>query len=156
MSSSERHQFTEMFHLVDRDNNGSITKMELNHLLNILNNRVSSVELDALMSELDENDDGEIDFNEFCLLMTRRVAARFSADQVRRAFAGLSDPNDQKRGLIDLRLIERSLAQLAGSHESKADQEKRIKMTELLSQLSVDYQGKFDYLSFISSSMQEI
>ena len=56
------------FHLFDKDGSGSISPDEIRRALGIDS---SDQHLNGLIAEVDENGDGEIQFDEFCNMMKR-------------------------------------------------------------------------------------
>ena len=54
----------EVFKKIDASGNGLIDSKELNQLFNLLETPVSEADLEISMKELDENNDGQIDFAE--------------------------------------------------------------------------------------------
>ena len=43
-------------------------------------------EIDLMINEIDKNNDGEIDFGEFVAVMSRKVQATYTAEEVKNAF----------------------------------------------------------------------
>jgi calmodulin len=62
-------ELRQAFHLIDRDQDGYISRSELKRLSNCLNLNLCEDELDEIMSNADLNGDGKIDINEFLLGM---------------------------------------------------------------------------------------
>jgi len=59
-----------MFDTVNKNNDKTINKKELNDLLDKLNKtKLSSDKLDEIFKNLDSNKDGEIDFKEFKIFL---------------------------------------------------------------------------------------
>ncbi|RLN92521.1 hypothetical protein BBJ28_00011329 [Nothophytophthora sp. Chile5] len=86
LTSEELVEFREIFNLVDRDRGGSITKVELGELMDTLGIDTSPEEIDLMIHEIDQDSNGEIDFDEFVAVMSRKVNATYTADQVKNAF----------------------------------------------------------------------
>ncbi|ETV85884.1 hypothetical protein, variant [Aphanomyces astaci] len=86
LSENEIAEFREIFNLVDRDRGGSITKAELGELMDTLGINTSPEEIDLMINEIDQDSNGEIDFDEFVAVMSRKVNATYSADQVKASF----------------------------------------------------------------------
>jgi len=60
LTREQEEEFREIFSLVDRDGGGSISKSELGDLLRTLNLSISPQELDLMVYEIDQNNDGEV------------------------------------------------------------------------------------------------
>ena len=63
------HNFEEKFRTIDIDNSGCIDEWEFKQLLHSMGERVSDQRVRALMAEVDKDGSGEMDFDEFCLMM---------------------------------------------------------------------------------------
>ena len=69
---SQRSKFREDFERYDRDKNGFITIDELKHVVKERTGiNISEKHLERMLSEVDCNEDGFIDYKEFCFLMTK-------------------------------------------------------------------------------------
>ncbi|CAN0299933.1 unnamed protein product, partial [Scytosiphon promiscuus] len=75
-----------VFDLVDRDGGGTVTKEELGELMDTLGIEATPEEVDLMIDEIDQDNNGEIDFEEFVAVMSRKVNASYTADQVKSAF----------------------------------------------------------------------
>ena len=89
LSPEEINEFREIFNLVDKDRGGSITKVELSELMDTLGIDATPEEIDLMISEIDQDGNGDIDFEEFVLVMSRKVNATYTADQVKQSFKGI-------------------------------------------------------------------
>ena len=65
LNADELAEFREIFKLVDRDGSGTITKEELAELMETLGIDATQEEVDMMISEIDTDDNGSIDFDEF-------------------------------------------------------------------------------------------
>ena len=63
MSKDELAEFREIFNLVDKDKGGSISRDELGELMDTLGIRASKEEIDLMINEIDQDNNGEIDFS---------------------------------------------------------------------------------------------
>jgi Ca2+-binding EF-hand superfamily protein len=66
-------EFKEAFKLFDKDNGGSIDVDELKDALESLGQVVTEESIQALVDEVDEDGSGEIEFDEFLVLMSRQI-----------------------------------------------------------------------------------
>eukprot|EP00540_Astrosyne_radiata_P012102 CAMPEP_0116841188 /NCGR_PEP_ID=MMETSP0418-20121206/10785_1 /TAXON_ID=1158023 /ORGANISM="Astrosyne radiata, Strain 13vi08-1A" /LENGTH=221 /DNA_ID=CAMNT_0004471585 /DNA_START=69 /DNA_END=732 /DNA_ORIENTATION=+ len=62
-------ELRDAFNVFDSDGSGAIDRKELKRLMKKLGQALSDAELDAMMSEVDTNGDGEISFEEFKAMM---------------------------------------------------------------------------------------
>ena len=87
LSPQEEQEFREIFDLVDSDKGGTISKKELQQLMETLGIHASQSEIDLMVGEIDENNDNEIQFEEFVAVMSRKVqATAYSPEEVKSAF----------------------------------------------------------------------
>ena len=61
----------EVFNKFDKDNSGAINKKELRQCSQECGEDLNKKELNFMMNEFDENDDGNIDFSEFCMMLQK-------------------------------------------------------------------------------------
>jgi len=86
LSADDLQEFQEIFNLVDTDRGGTIGTEELARLMDTLGIRTTQEELKLMVSEIDENGNGEIDFDEFVQVMCRKVNTDYTSEEVRKAF----------------------------------------------------------------------
>ena len=75
MAKLSEEQITRLqqgFATVDTNGDGQITKEELKVLLAQLGQTQDDQAIDVVISMIDENDDGKVDFNEFVKMVTER------------------------------------------------------------------------------------
>ena len=75
MAKLSEEQITRLqqgFATVDTNGDGQITKEELKVLLAQLGQTQDDQVIDVMISMIDENDDGKVDFNEFVKMVTER------------------------------------------------------------------------------------
>ena len=65
----DEKQLKETFKLFDKDNDGTITKVELKEMMKKLGKEPSDEEVEAMIKEVDSDGDGQIDFEEFKKMM---------------------------------------------------------------------------------------
>ena len=86
LSQAETDEFREIFGLVDTDQDGSITKSEFISLMETLGIDSTPEELDRMFNEVDLDGSGEIDFSEFMTVMSIKINATNSVEDVKKAF----------------------------------------------------------------------
>jgi len=66
-----KQEYTKIFAAFDKDGSGTISTKELGDVMNTLGQTLSAKELDAIVREVDSDDSGQIDFDEFCTCMAK-------------------------------------------------------------------------------------
>ncbi len=79
LTKEEEAEFREIFNLVDHDGGGTISKAELGSLMHTLNLSVTPRELDIMVDEIDQNNDGEVGSVLFLLVFHTVSAGFYSA-----------------------------------------------------------------------------
>ena len=146
LSTVELAEFREIFDLVDKDKGGSISSAELAELMTTLGINASQEEISAMVAEIDTDGNGDIDFDEFVAVMSRKVNANYTSKDVKRAFKtfSLGQPNN----FVSLQALKTALM----AHGSvKLDSEQ---VDELLAQLETDSSGLFNYTEYVDMMMR--
>ncbi len=86
LTEEEISEFRDIFNLVDRDGGGSISNGELGELMETLGINATADEIAEMIKEIDEDSNGEIDFEEFVAVMSRKVNATYTPVDVKSAF----------------------------------------------------------------------
>lgn len=107
--------------LVDRS--GKISKPELKKVLQALNIKANDNELKQLMSQMDSDNSGEIDFNEFKKVMGASFFKKYSKQELQGAFKKFDADGN---GFITTQELNHILTRM-GRHLSQADVEAMIK-----------------------------
>jgi len=102
-------RFREQFDQYDTDNSGQLSKKEFAKCLKALGQNPTRAEIDKLMHEIDEDESGEVDFDEFCFLIHRYHANMDEEEELREAFRVFDKDNDGFVDRHDLVEIVRSL-----------------------------------------------
>ncbi len=68
----EDEELRQAFKVFDADGNGTISKVELKRVMDMLGEKLSDAQIDEMMKEADLNGDGEIDFFEFKKMMSSK------------------------------------------------------------------------------------
>eukprot|EP00944_MAST-04C_sp_MAST-4C-sp1_P001843 g1843.t1 len=138
-------QFREIFDLVDKDKGGSISRDELGELMDTLGIRASKEEIDLMINEIDEDNNGEIDFEEFVAVMSRKVNANYTSAEVKSAFKAFE--MDGSSGYVTIDSLRKALMSY-GTEKLSLQQ-----ANDLLSQLEQDSQGRVNYIDYVNMMM---
>ena len=145
LSAEEIAELREIFNLVDEDRGGSISQTELQHLMATVGVHTTKEELDKIVAEIDENNDGEIQFEEFVAVMGRKVSMGYSKEEVIEAFKMFADDNgDISMGKLKLLLTE------YGANKLNAET-----VCKLIGNLDVDQNGNFKFEQYVNLMMDE-
>lgn len=132
--------------MVDKDHDDSISKEELGDLMHTLQIKASQQEIDLMITEIDKNSDGLIQFEEFVAVMSRKVQATYGPDEVKQAFKIFE--GDSPPGMIKTEFLRRAL-KVYGSDKLTDDQ-----VNELMMQIEIDTEGGlFNYDKYVSQMM---
>jgi calmodulin len=147
LTREEEREFREIFNLVDRDGGGSISKSELQSLMKTLAINASQAEIDLMINEIDSNNDGEIQFEEFVAVMARKVQSNYSAEEIKNAFKLFEGSSPS--GYIKIEALERALTVYGN------DRLTQQQVAELLAQIDCDSNGLFNYVEYVNMMMAE-
>lgn len=143
LTEEERAEFKEIFDLVDEDKGGTISKAELKKLMETLRLHPTEEELTSMMKEVDADGSGDIDFNEFVTVMSRRVQADYTAEQLKSAFK-VFETDNVPPGFVSTEVLEHSLTTYG------TDKLTPEEAAELLSTVDPEGTGKINYMEFIA------
>ena len=104
-------------------------------------------EIDLMINEIDQDSNGEIDFEEFVAVMSRKVNATYTSDQVKNAFKIFE--SGVPGGHIKVDTLIKSLTTY-GTEKLSEDQAQ-----ELVSQLEPDVNGLINYSEYVDMMMHE-
>eukprot|EP00357_Protocruzia_adherens_P029075 CAMPEP_0115001442 /NCGR_PEP_ID=MMETSP0216-20121206/17379_1 /TAXON_ID=223996 /ORGANISM="Protocruzia adherens, Strain Boccale" /LENGTH=170 /DNA_ID=CAMNT_0002366779 /DNA_START=33 /DNA_END=545 /DNA_ORIENTATION=+ len=86
ISEEDKVHFREAFNIYDKDGSGTISTNELGRIMEALGQNPTEEEIRDMIEEVDMNRNGEIDFDEFCLLMAKQKANIKEGEEYRKAF----------------------------------------------------------------------
>mmetsp|Transcript_10139 Transcript_10139/g.23785 ORF Transcript_10139/g.23785 Transcript_10139/m.23785 type:complete len:689 (-) Transcript_10139:107-2173(-) len=90
-------EFEEKFAQMDLDCSGAIDREELRVILTAMGERITDARLDSLIREVDTDGSGEIDFDEFVMMMS---ALKGNEGGLTRSWNRLADMDDKTPGLV--------------------------------------------------------
>ena len=104
ISEDEIEEMREAFNLFDTDGNGTIDPKELKEAMQSLGFEAKNQNIYQMISDIDKDGTGDIDFEEFLDLMTAGISSSDSKEDVKKVF-NLFD--DDKTGYISLQNLKR-------------------------------------------------
>ena len=95
-----------------------------------------------MVDEIDQDGNGEIDFDEFVTVMSRKVSTSYTPDQVKAAFKVFE--RDGPPGYVSMAQLEQALTTYGTEKLSLSDAQ------ELLAQIEPDENGMVNYVEFVN------
>ncbi|XP_074558494.1 calmodulin-like [Curcuma longa] len=132
-------EFLETFCLFDRDGDGCITLGELSTIINSLGLRPTEDELQEMISEVDADGSGAIEFEEFLNLMVRKMKGSDSEEELKEAFKVF---DKDQNGFISKNELKNVMMSLG---EKLTDEE----VDQMIKEADLDGDGQVNYEEFV-------
>lgn len=137
-----------MFSIIDRDGSGRISRDELKDMLQSQGYYPSETELEEMMGELDSDDNGEIDFEEFVSYCARRKMSRtFSQEnrEIKEAFKFFDKNGDGYITATEIRQVMSELGQEISEEQAE----------QMLAEVDKEGSGRMTYQRFNSMMLSD-
>ena len=128
-------ELNEAFRMFDRDKDGLINYIELGYVLQSQGFNLSNQELIDMISDVDENEDDKITFEEFLILMHSRLKKEDIENELNEAFNAY---DKSKKGVISVKEFKRILNTLG---DKICDEE----VDEIIQKVDPKNKGFIDY-----------
>ncbi|XP_052071036.1 calmodulin-A-like isoform X1 [Mytilus californianus] len=132
-------EFKEAFSLFDKDGDGTITTSELGTVMRSLGQNPTEAELQDMINEVDADGNGTIDFEEFLLMMARKMKDTDSEEELREAFRVFDKDGNGFISAAELRHVMTNLG------EKLTDEE----VDEMIKEADLDGDGLVNYEDFM-------
>merc|ERR1712118_404760 len=109
LSEQQKVEIKEAFELFDTDGSGSIASNELKVAMKALGFEPKPGEIEKLIHSVDDDGDGEMDWDDFLRMMEEKILNKDQKDDLMKAF-NLMD--DDKTGTISLKNLKRIATEL--------------------------------------------
>ncbi|XP_023333074.1 neo-calmodulin [Eurytemora carolleeae] len=140
MSQDKLDEFKEIFSFFDRDGGGDITSAELGQVMRTFGWNPTELEVQELISEVDQDGNGVISFNEFLWLMTREVHDADVEEEIREAFRVFDKEGNGFITVADLTAVMENLGEKLTKEETM----------ELINEADLDGDGHVNYDEFVA------
>mmetsp|Transcript_28516 Transcript_28516/g.50944 ORF Transcript_28516/g.50944 Transcript_28516/m.50944 type:complete len:159 (-) Transcript_28516:157-633(-) len=94
LSESEIAEFQEVFDLVDKDRGGTIQANEVMELMQMLGMKPTKADVEKMISEIDEDGNGEVDFSEFLQVMAGPQNLPYSKKELMTSFKTIANSSN--------------------------------------------------------------
>ncbi|ETO13322.1 calmodulin 2-like protein [Reticulomyxa filosa] len=139
LDKQELRQLKEAFTFFDHDNDGGISTQEIGHVMKTVGLEITDEELKDIMNDLDEDRDGHMNFDEFVLMMDRRMSVASQLDELKATFTFFDKNGD---GKIDFDELKQVLT-ILGEQVSDKD------VHDLIKEADTNGYGYIDFEEFI-------
>merc|ERR1712167_40476 len=111
LTEEQIEEIREAFNLFDADNSGAIDVRELKAAMRALGFEVKKEELKKMISDIDNDGNGSIEFGEFLEMMTGKMGEKDTREDIEKVFKLFDDDNTGKISLRNLRRVAQELGE---------------------------------------------
>lgn len=140
LSDEQVQAFKDVFDLFDKDGSGSISTTELGDVMRSLGQNPTDAELQDMVNEVDTDQSGSIEFNEFMALMSTTIQPKDYEEETLAAFKVFDRDGSGTISASELKAVMKSLG------ENLSDAE----IDEMIREADKDQSGTIDYEEFAS------
>lgn len=117
LTEDEVEEIKEAFDLFDTDGSGSIDPKELKAAMSSLGFEAKNQTIYQMITDLDKNKSGNIDFDEFLDMMTARMSDRDTREDINKVFRLFDEEGNQTITIKNLRKVARELGETMSDEE---------------------------------------
>ncbi|KAH7541917.1 hypothetical protein FEM48_Zijuj02G0018300 [Ziziphus jujuba var. spinosa] len=139
LSEEQIAEFKEAFTLFDKDGNGCITTSELGNIMRSLGQNVTEAELRQMVTDVDVDNNGTIEFPEFLEIMARKLKDSAAEEELKEAFSVFDKDQNGFISAAELRNVMTNLG------EKLTDDQ----INEMIREADVDGDGEINYKEFV-------
>jgi len=134
-------ELREAFQLFDKDGDGHVTPKELRIVLQTLGQNPTMELINEMITEVDLDNNGEIEFEEFCVLMCKNMKEADDLDTLKEAFRLLDSDGSGEISKVELKALLHSFSKMG---EEIGENE----IDDLIKEADVDGDGQISYDEF--------
>jgi len=139
LDKNEIRQLKEAFAYFDSNHTGEISTQEIGKVMKTVGFEVNEEELGDVMHDIDANGDGHMDFDEFVVMMDRRMSIGSQVDEMKATFTFFDKNGD---GKIDFDELKEVLFKLG---EEVTDKDVR----DMIQDADINGDGCIDFQEFV-------
>ena len=139
LNEDQINEFKQTFDKFDIDGDNTINTKELGHVMRQLGQNPTEAELQDMINEVDADGSGSIEFDEFKILMHKKILASDTEEDLMEAFKVFDQDGDQ---LISMGELSNVIHILGGklTHEE---------IEEMIKEADIDGDGYINYEEFV-------
>lgn len=138
LPSNIRDELQHAFDLFDKNHDGFISTEELHAVFQSLGHNPSEEEVQQMMSEVDTDNNGLIDFSEFITMMSQSIGEHDEEAELLETFRVFDQNGDGKISRDELKHAMANLGQMPTEHE----------LTEMIKSADLNKDGYIDFEEF--------
>ena len=143
ITDEQRKDYQDIFDQFDKDKDGKISGKELANAMVSMGQNPTEDEINDMMREVDLNQDGKIDFDEFMALMVKNSSDTQTEEEVINAFRVF---DKEGKGLISSSELKHIMMTIGDKmSEEEAD--------EMVNEADIDEDGMINYEEFVRMMM---
>ena len=143
ITDEQRKDLQDIFDQFDKDKDGAIGTRELANVLFTLGQNPTDDEVAAMIKEVDLNNDGKIDLDEFITLMGKRTPDTQTEDEVINAFRVFDKEGNGLIASSELKHIMMTIGDKMSEEEAQ----------EMINEADIDEDGYINYEEFARMMM---
>ena len=143
ITDDQRKDLQDIFDQFDKDKDGKISGKELANAMVSMGQNPTDDEINEMMREVDLNQDGKIDFDEFMILMTKNSPDTQAEEEVINAFRVFDKEGNGLIASSELKHIMMTIGDKMS--EEEAD--------EMVNEADIDEDGMINYEEFVRMMM---
>ena len=143
ITDEQRKEYQDIFDQFDKDKGGAIGTRELANVLFTLGQNPTDDEVAAMIKEVDLNNDGKIDLDEFITLMGKRTPDTQTEDEVINAFRVFDKEGNGLIPSAELKHIMMTIGDKMTEEEAQ----------EMINEADIDEDGFINYEEFVRMMM---
>ncbi|XP_070538783.1 calmodulin-like isoform X2 [Ptychodera flava] len=140
LTERQIQEFKEAFAILDKSGEGAITSKDLGVVMKSLGHRPSDSDLESMMREVDTKGKGSIEFDEFLLLMAKKIKEQDEDEDLVEAFQVFDRDGNGFISAQELRHVMHKLG------ENMTDQE----VEDMIREADTDGDGQINYQEFVA------
>ena len=137
-------EFKKDFSVLDKDGDGLISTKELGAVMRSIGQSPTEAELQDIVSEVDSDGSGSVDFPEFLTMMARKLKDTDSEEEIRDSFRAFDKDGNGFISAAELRHVMTNLG------EKLTDEE----VDEMIRERDIDGDGQVNYEEFFTDRMK--
>ena len=141
ISLNKEKEYKSIFDMYDSNKDGNVNSLELANILKSININITDEEIKEIMTEIDLEGNGEINYDEFISILNRKEKDVDNEEELLKAFKVF---DKEGNGLININELKHIMLS-AGNNLSESE------INNMLTEADTDMDGYINYEEFIRS-----